>query len=200
MSAFLTLSILVLDRMFPSPNFRSHVPLWLTFLPAMAIGLTAMLWSMLPLRMRLAVADRLRRNPWNLRYKEQFGCGCFMAAIGCQLMMICLEAIIRDWRKSQPAFWLLLCVVAGGTILAFLAMSPAVRLTCKECGRRSDILVFRDLGLVDGYSGFGQCPECRRILCSNCYVQGACEGRPGVLVVVNLCPRCRRILEPPKVG
>ncbi|MCI0392607.1 MAG: HEAT repeat domain-containing protein [Acidobacteria bacterium] len=91
------------------------------------------------------------------------------------------------------------------------------RLTCVNCKRKSDKLVFRQGKLADGYVGFGQCPKCQRIWCSKCWVQDFGEADvpdflkraladvpdfPGfgkIGMVTNQCPKCKEILRPPRV-
>jgi len=66
---------------------------------------------------------------------------------------------------------------------------PKGKYTCGNCGLSGDI--------VPGRLGFGQCPECRRVLCSNCYVKAMGEVFPGMMALVNQCPECKQILKPP---
>ena len=63
------------------------------------------------------------------------------------------------------------------------------KLTCAKCGRQSG----------DTIAGFGQCPQCHQIWCSNCYPRGTGEAFPGVMIMANLCPNCRKVLKPPAV-
>ena len=61
--------------------------------------------------------------------------------------------------------------------------------TCGKCGLSGDIM--------PGRLGFGQCPKCGRVLCSNCYVKAMGEPFPGMMAIVNQCPDCRQMLKPP---
>ncbi|MCI0392605.1 MAG: hypothetical protein MOB07_28055, partial [Acidobacteria bacterium] len=47
-----------------------------------------------------------------------------------------------------------------------------------------------------GPTGIGQCPKCRRMLCSNCYVKGMGQVM-GIAALVNICPDCKMTLDPP---
>jgi len=67
-----------------------------------------------------------------------------------------------------------------------------VKYTCGMCG----MTCFIGPPDREGYAGFGQCPKCQRILCSNCYVRSAGEVF-GIMVLVNQCPECKATLEPP---
>lgn len=69
------------------------------------------------------------------------------------------------------------------------SVSAKGKYTCAKCGLSGDI--------QPGRLGFGQCPKCKRVLCSNCYIKAMGEPFPGMMALVNQCPDCRQMLKPP---
>jgi hypothetical protein len=66
-------------------------------------------------------------------------------------------------------------------------MSPETRrVTCAKCGLESGDTITR----------FGECPQCQRIWCSNCYSPGMGK-KFGIMMWANLCPDCRDVVPTP---